>query len=163
MGDEHVNATRGWVTAEIRRQMEPLQATLKAIQTQNAEQTGLLNDHIRVVDDFDHWRRALWGNGTGPKGFLELAREEDRRNQVQARKEVNERYDELLKEVGKLRAEGYREEGKTELREEQEKKKTVKLTRARTWMAIAATCAGAFGLDTVIKPLFHYLFSLLPR
>jgi len=159
MGDEHVNATRGWVLAEVKKQMEPLTKAMQVIQGQNAEQTAkiaeqtkILSDHVKVVDDFDHWRKALWGNGTGPKGFLELAREEDKRN-------INE----ILKTVSSLKAESYRQEGKTELRKEQEQHKTVKLTRAHIWMAIVATCAGAFGLDTFIKPLVHYLLSLLPH
>jgi hypothetical protein len=125
---------------------------MEEIKKQNAEQTKLLNSHVEVVEKFDDWRRALWGNGTGPPGYLEIARAEDK-----------EKLKQLFNLVSGLQAKGYREEGKTELRKEQEERKTTKLSRAHIWMAIVATCAGAFGLDTFIKPLFHYLISLLPH
>src|SRR6267154_6880144 len=106
------------VSIEVKKQMEPTTKALENIAKQNAEQTKLLNEHIAVVSEFDHWRKALWGNGTGPKGFLELAREEDRLHQIQSRRDVQVRYDEILKEVSTLKAESYRKEGEATYKKE---------------------------------------------
>jgi hypothetical protein len=187
MGEDEVSATRGWVTAEVKKQMEPLIKGMEEIKRQNAEQTRLLSehatgdqlriegiaeqttgltkllgDHAKVVDQFDHWRRALWGNGTGPPGFLEVARAEDK-----------QKYSDLLKAVTGLQADRYREQGKTDLRKEQaedhlkaeglsDTKKTNKLQRAHIWLAIATVFAGTWILD-LIKPLLVHMLANLTK
>lgn len=143
------NATRGWVTAEVKRQMEPLIRTMEEIKRQNTEQTNILNEHVEVVDKFDSWRRALWGNGTGPPGYLEIARAEDKG-----------KFDRLFTLVGGLQADGFREEGKEELRKEQEENKTTRLTRRHLWIGIVCALAGAVGLESIVKPVFHFFVSL---
>jgi hypothetical protein len=54
MSDE--NATRGWVTTEVKRQMEPLTKVMEE-KRQKAEQTKFLSEHAEVVDKFDSWRQ----------------------------------------------------------------------------------------------------------
>lgn len=69
---------------EVRKQLAPFQKTVDEIKTETLAQT-------KKIWEFDHWRKALWGNGSGTPGFLEKARQED-----------NERYEGLKEQMNLL-------------------------------------------------------------
>lgn len=146
-GDESC-ASRAWVRAEVQRQMEPLSKALAEIKGQNETQTTILSKHVGMVGDFDKRFRALWGNGSGPPGYLEVARAEDKA-----------RFTRLEELVRGLEANGYREEGKKLFRKEQAEDRTRWLRNAKLWIGIVSALAG-LGFHSVLVPLFHFLGSL---
>src|ERR1700735_4039644 len=87
--------TRQWISDEVKRQVEP--------------QTKLIAMAVARLERMESWSKKLWGNGTGPPGYLENARAEDK-----------EWKDEMQSTISRLQADAIREEGKAELRRELE-------------------------------------------
>lgn len=151
-----------WMMAEIHRQLAPMAEAVADVKRQNNTQTVILDKQASKLSDIDVWRRALWGNGSGQPGYLEIARAEDKA-----------KYNHLLEVVRDLKSDDLRQEGKEQLLRELEEKrlkieeleqsrKTHKLTRFHLWIGIAATLFGA-SLLTMIHPILHFLAALLTR
>lgn len=67
------------IKAEVQHQLSPVLQQITDVKRENESQSKLLQA-------LDNWRKALWGDGSGTKGFLEKAREEDKA-QLQAMKD----------------------------------------------------------------------------
>lgn len=153
---------KGWIVNEIHTQLSPMADAVADVKRQNNIQTIILDRQVERLSDIDVWRRALWGNGIGPPGYLEIARAEDKA-----------KYDKLLEAVNDLKAGELREEGKEELKREievnridiaelTESRKTHRLARIHFWIAILASFAGAWTL-TLLRPILKALVSYLLR
>lgn len=158
------------IQSEVAKLMEPIQRTVTEVKEQNIAQSIIITANVAKLDKIaetnlvaERWRRSLWGNGSGgPPGFLEAARAEDKA-----------KLDQLFAMVGDLRAQALREEGKTDLRREQQEnlmeleaasdtRRTNKLNRAHLWIGIVATMFGAW-LLTLIRPVAHMIVDLLTK
>jgi len=144
-----------WIADEVKRQITPLNKSVEDVKRQNGEQT-------RKIDDIGIRLRGLWGNGSGPPGYLETARKEDK-----------EWKDEMFAVVDGLRADKLRAEGKEELRKQQEDecreqeqsddaKKTNRLARFHYWWVIGLSLAGTWVLH-VVQPVLHALMDMLAK
>jgi hypothetical protein len=60
------------IKAEVQTQLNPVLQQVTDVKKETEAQSKLLQAS-------DEWRKKLWGNGSGTKGFLDLAREEDKR------------------------------------------------------------------------------------
>jgi hypothetical protein len=150
------------VADEVKRQMGPLNKSVEEVKNQNAQQSNLLAMQVRKIDDIGSRLRGLWGNGTGPPGYLERARQEDKEWKA-----------EMFQEVNDLRAERLREQGKTQLRREMEENcreterledshKTHVWTRAHLILLVAASFAGTW-LLSLIRPILHVLVDSIVK
>jgi hypothetical protein len=148
--DIHVRTHR-WIAEEVKRQMATFNKSVEEVKTQNSQQSNLLAMQVRKIDDIGSRLKGLWGNGTGPPGYLENARKEDKEWKT-----------EMFSVVSELRADVFREEGKKELRDEQEEEKDRRLGRWKTYAYIAASLGGAW-FWTLMRPLFHSIVGYLVK
>lgn len=75
---------RGIITMEVQNQLKPFKE--------------LLDANTKMTHAIDQRLKSLWGNGTGPPGYLETAREEDKRRNDK----VDRQHELLLKRVDDL-------------------------------------------------------------
>ena len=142
---------KDFIVTEIHKQLEPMSDAVAEVKRQNTFQTLILDRQATKLGDIDAWRRALWGNGSGPPGYLEVARAEDK-----------QKYDKLLSAVSELKAGTLRQEGKDQLLKEQEHQKTSRLTRAHLWIAIFGCFCGAWTL-TLVRPILRIMLEHLAK
>ncbi len=144
-----------WIVAEVDKQVTPINSSISDLRRQGLDQSA-------KIADIDRWRRALWGNGHGPPGYLEAARAEDK-----------SKYDMLLSIVTELRASSLRQEGKEELQREinenrlkiaqlNDSRKVTRLTRMHLWIGILSCFCGAWTL-ALIRPILKVMFDYLAR
>jgi hypothetical protein len=117
------------------------------VKRQNGEQSTIIAMQVRKIEEIAARLRALYGNGTGPPGFLEIARKEDK-----------EKIDRLFNMVDELSAERFRKEGEADLLKELEAKKDKRLRNLQKWFSIIAVPAGAWGL-ALIRPVIKVLLE----
>jgi hypothetical protein len=138
------------VKDEVKNQMQPIILTVEAIKKQNDEQSTILKERNHWFEDFDTWRKGLWGNGSGKPGYLEKARAAD-----------DGRYERLFKEVSALKTNGYivegRAEGRAEVIKENADARKDRREKIRFWLAILGALAGAGVLDWVKPIILHWL------
>jgi hypothetical protein len=102
---------------EVRNQLQPFTLQMEKISKQLASA--------------EYWRNALWGDETGTKGYLEVAREED-----------TKRYNQLVSLI----------EGKNTLSERKSLRKVTSLTRLVYLLGILA----AAGILDFLKPVLQH-------
>lgn len=127
MSTEPHTVTQEWVLKQIEGSLKPIDSNIATLLANDVQQK--------------QWMDKLWGNGTGRKGYLENAREED-----------DVRYHKLFVtknevELEKARKEGYAA-GITE-KVIQEDKKQVKLDNRLLILATAAAGLVTYLLDHV--------------
>jgi hypothetical protein len=143
--------TLRWIAEEVKKQMEPVNKSVEEVKAQNSGQSHLLAMQVRKIDDIGARLKGLWGNGTGPPGYLENARKEDEKWKG-----------EMFEVVSELRANVFREQGKKQLRDEQEEEKDRRIGRWKTYAYIAASLGGAW-FWTLMRPLFHSMVDYLVK
>ena len=169
---------RSWVIAEVGRQLAPVSLQVAEVQRQNSEQSADLEKLASKQNSLDKWRCALWGNGSGTPGYLEKAREEDKRAREEDRKQVAA----LFSVVTELRERILREEGKETLRQEIAKNRaeirkirddrraaadvavTNRWSRLQIWIAIGFTVGGSFTgawFLSLVRPMARHLVAYL--
>jgi hypothetical protein len=140
-----------WIAEEVARQMALVNKSVEDVKAQNSGQSALLAMQVRKIDDIGARLKGLWGNGTGPPGYLENARAEDKQWKA-----------EMFEVVSELKAEGFREEGKKALMDQQEEEKDRRIGRWKTYAYIAASLGGAW-FWTLMRPLFHSMVEYLVK
>lgn len=141
--------TREFICAEVKKQVTPLIEELAEVKRQNSQQSSALTLHGKQVEKLDRWSKQLWSNGSGgPPGYLEVARKQD-----------DERYEKLFDSISKLKAEGFRQEGRDELLEDQDVEKDKKLVRLKNYALVASSFGGAW----LFKPVFHSFIAYIVK
>src|ERR1700733_14185687 len=144
-----IEQIRRWITEEVHKQVEPLTNAVGDIKEQNRVQNNLLTMQEKSLREVGNRLRGLWGNGTGPPGYIENARAEDKVWKEQ-----------MFEKLSVIEAEKYREEGEKRLLGEQEEQKDRRLGRWKTYAYIAASFGGAW-FWTLIRPLVHSFVNYL--
>jgi hypothetical protein len=145
--------SRRFICDEVSRQVQPLSSAVAEVKKQNGEQSTIIAMQVRKIDEISTRLRALYGNGTGPPGFLEIARKEDK-----------DKIDRLFDMVDELTAERFRKEGEAELLKQLEAKKGKRVRDLQNWLKIIAVPAGAWGLallHPVLKMIVDHFASAL--
>lgn len=130
---------------EVQRQTHSLQTSINAVNAKTDGQNELLSK-------FEHWRKALWGNGTGPPGYLERARAEDKENYSELKRKLDELITKDLKSTGA-------EEERIRAEQEDEKSQQTRNRKYSRLMDVAkillGSSAGAFLLEHIVKAFSH--------
>jgi hypothetical protein len=137
------DTTHNFVCNEVTRQVQPLAQAVAEFKRQNGEQSTLMSMHVRKIEDVDRRLRALYGNGSGPPGFIEIARREDK-----------EWKDHLFSMVDKLTTDRLREEGRASALVELADQKDKRLRNLQKWISLVGVPAGAWVLS-LLHPLMH--------
>jgi hypothetical protein len=144
-------SSRDFISQEVTRQIQPIGSAVLEVKKQNAEQSTIIAMQVRKIEEIGNRLRALYGNGTGPPGYLEVARKEDK-----------EKIDRLFSMVDDLTAEKLRSEGAAAALREIDAKKSRRLMVWQRWATGLGIPAGAW-LFTLFRPLLHALIVHLAK
>jgi hypothetical protein len=152
IGEFHISETaRTWITGEVERQLAPLRTAVDLATAQNAHQ-------LRTMAELDAWRKALWGNGTGPAGYLDHRFKDlhDLVANLNAKVLRGENRDELRSEI---------EENRIRIAEVRDAARTHRWERWHYGIAIAITGGSFVGawVLSLIRPLARHLIEQLMK